>query len=266
MTTSSPLLLHHVVPHEHAFFVPTPAPRLPVVEERAPGQPRRPSEQGLKLALIAAAVIALGLALASQFGWRHLQEELTELNPALAIAAMAVLPLFGFSVAVVYIVAGAKFGLWMGGLIITGITAFHLVASHWIARSFLRRPLERVLARHRHHLPDFPTSENRSVALMAALIPGPPYFVRNYLLALTTIPLRVYFWICLPVYVVRSYVTLSLGDLSQNLTGQKLLMLVGVYLLKLSICGYLLYHLRRRLRGRPITAQTEFRESRTDGR
>lgn len=215
--------------------------------------------------MIAAAVVALGLALGSQLGWSHLQEELTQLDPVLAILAMALLPLFGFSIAVVYVVAGAKFGFWMGGLIITGITAFHLVASHWIGRSFLRRSLERVLARHRHHLPGFPASENRSVALMAALIPGPPYFARNYLLALTNIPLRVYFWICLPVYVVRSYVTLSLGDLSLNLTGEKLAVLVGVYLIKLAICGYLLHRLRRRLRGRSITAESGIKVSRTDG-
>jgi|GEM_PF-640188 len=249
VTTSSPLLLHHLVPHEHWYFTPTPAPRVPTVTRFPSQRPRRPREQWFMIALIVAALAALGVALISQFGWSHMQDQLAQLNPAIAILAMAVLPLFGFSVAVVYVVAGAKFGFWMGGLIITGITVVHLVASHAIARSFLRAPLQRLLARRKHHLPEFPPSESRSIALMASLVPGPPYFVRNYLLALTNIPLRTYFWICLPVYVVRSYVTLSLGDLSHDMSGEKLALLLAVYLVKLAICGYLLQRLRQRLKG-----------------
>ena len=201
------------------------------------------------LGLIALAVGALIFALVSEFGISGLQDKLVQLDSTVAVLAMAVLPLFGFSIAVVYVVAGAKFGFWVGGAVITGITAFHLLASHWIGRGFLSAPLQRILARHRRHLPAFPPSENRSIAVMAALVPGPPYFARNYMLALTTIPLRVYFWICLPLYVLRSYVTLSLGDLSHHPSGDKLLLLGGIYVLKLSICGYLLQRLRRRLKG-----------------
>lgn len=205
------------------------------------------------LALITVAAIALAIALATSFGLTHLQEVLARLDPVVAIAAMALLPLVGFSVAVVYIAAGAKFGFWIGGLVIVGITAVHLIVSHWIGRSFLRAPLQRMLARHQHHLPNFPPSESRSIALMVSLVPGPPYFARNYLLALTSIPLSTYFWVCLPVYVVRSYVTLSLGDLSRDLSGPKLALLIAIYIVKLGICGYLLQRLRRRLQGRHST-------------
>jgi uncharacterized membrane protein YdjX (TVP38/TMEM64 family) len=206
-------------------------------------------------ALIMLALAALGVALVSRFGWEGLQEQLELLHPAVAILAMAVLPLFGFSVALVYVVAGAKFGFWLGGAVILGITAFHLTASHWIARSFLRDPLQRMLGRHQRHLPQFPASEGRSIAAMTALVPGPPYFARNYLLALTAIPLNVYFWVCLPIYVLRSYVTLSLGDLGRDISGEKLFALVGIYVLKLAVCGYLLMRLRRKLRGAALTRQ-----------
>lgn len=245
--TSSNLPLHHLLPHEQAIASNTHA--LHVAMPLKSSDPCRPWSQWIMLSLIAASIVALGIALVTHFGWAGLQESLERLDPLLALAAMALLPLFGFSIAVVYVVAGAKFGFWMGGLAIAGITAFHLGASHWIARSFLRAPLQRLAARYQRHLPEFPKSEERSIAVMAALIPGPPYFARNYLLALTEIPLRVYFWTCLPIYVLRSYVTLALGDLSRDLTGDKLLVLVGIYVVKLAICGYLLQRLRRRLRG-----------------
>jgi uncharacterized membrane protein YdjX (TVP38/TMEM64 family) len=245
---SSALLLHHLVPREPAFSMPTRAiARGPEVARKSPRSPR---EKKLLLLLFALVLIVLGVALLSQFGLSGLQDHLAQLDPKVAIVAMAVLPLFGFSIGVVYLVAGAKFGFWTGGLVIAGITVVHLVASHWIARSFLRRPLQRFFVRHQHHLPEFPSSEQPSVALMAALVPGPPYFVRNYLLALAEIPLRVYFWICLPVYVLRSYVTLALGDLSRAMSRDKLLILIGIYLVKLAICGYLLQRLRRRLKRR----------------
>lgn len=208
------------------------------------------------LALIVVALIALGIALVTRFGVAGLQDKLIALDPFVAIAAMALLPLVGFSVAVVYVVAGAKFGVWIGGAVIIGITAVHLIGSHLIARSMLRGPLERWMHRRNRHLPAFPASENRAVAVMAALMPGLPYFARNYALALTSIPLRVYFWVCLPLYVIRSYVTLALGDLSRDGSREKLLWLVAIYVVKLSICAYLLQRLRRRLKGFHPTRDT----------
>jgi uncharacterized membrane protein YdjX (TVP38/TMEM64 family) len=85
---------------------------------------------------------------------------------------------------------------------------------------------------------------------MASLVPGIPYFARNYLLALSGVPLWTYFWICLPIYVARSYLTIFLGDLSSDPDGQKLFLIVAVYALKLGICAYLIRRLRQRYKAR----------------
>lgn len=163
---------------------------------------------------------------------------------------MATLPVTGFSVGVIYLVAGAKFGPLLGGVAVAGATACHLVLTHWISRSFLRAPLLRLLERRGHRLPEIPAGENGAVSVMAALVPGVPYFARNYLLALSGIPLRTYFWICLPIYVARSYVTIFLGDLSGDPSRQRLVVLVLVYVAKLAVCAYLLARLRKRYKGR----------------
>lgn len=212
---------------------------------------RRSRRRKLIIAIVAGALL-LGLLLtaASRFGWSELQDMLLDFDKPTTIALMAVLPLGGFSIAAVYVIAGAKFGLWQGGLVILGITAFHLLATHALTRTFLRRPMERYLERHRRHLPDLPESENASVAVIVSLVPGLPYFARNYILALSDIPLRTYFWICLPIYVIRSYVTLSLGDLSGHLEAKRVGILVAVYLVKLSICALLLNRVRHRLKKR----------------
>jgi uncharacterized membrane protein YdjX (TVP38/TMEM64 family) len=129
----------------------------------------------------------------------------------------------------------------------------------------LRGPLQRFLKRRNHSLPHAPEGEYASIAAMAALVPGLPYFSRNYLLALTDIPLRVYFWVCLPIYVVRSYMVILLGDIGMDVNRKTLAILIGVYVLKLSICGYLLWRIRRRMKQSALARQrTEaLREART---
>lgn len=203
------------------------------------------------LILFASAIVAVFTF--TEFEWATLQEKIKGLNPLLLFLLMATLPVGGFSIGFVYLIAGAKFGPWWGGAIVAAATASHLLLTHWVTRSFLRAPLQRLLARRRHRSLEVRGDDHRAVALMASLVPGPPYFLRNYLLALSTIPLRTYFWICLPVYVARSYVTIFLGDLGSNPSKRAIAILVGVYVIKLTICAYLLRLIRRHHQNRATT-------------
>jgi len=184
----------------------------------------------------------------SDFDLELLTDRIAAFDPFVVLVLMAVLPVAGFSVAVMYLVAGIKFGPVLGGVAVAAATAVHLLATHWICKSVLRGPLQRFLQRRNHSLPHVPTGENASVAAMATLVPGLPYFARNYLLALTDVPLRVYFWVCLPIYVVRSYIVILVGDLGTDLNRKTVTILVAVYVVKLSICAYLLWRIRRRFK------------------
>ncbi|MEO7414899.1 MAG: VTT domain-containing protein [Opitutaceae bacterium] len=202
--------------------------------------------------MIGAAVVALAIWAISTtgFDWARLQQSIASLNGPLVFALMATLPVAGFSIGIVYLVAGVKFGPVLGGVAVAGATAIHLLLTHWVSRSFLREPLLRLLARKKHHLPEIPPGENAAISVMAALVPGVPYFARNYLLALSGVPLRTYFWICLPIYVARSYVTIFLGDLSSDPSRRGLIVLVAVYAVKLGVCAFLIARLRRRYQAR----------------
>jgi uncharacterized membrane protein YdjX (TVP38/TMEM64 family) len=201
---------------------------------------------------LAGGLVAICLVLAAwewvDFDWPSIHRNLIALDPAACIALMALLPVAGFSVGVVYLVAGAKFGPLVGGLVVAFATSVHLLLSHAIARGFLREWLQRFFARSRHRLPAVSASDERAVSVLAALAPGLPYFARNYLLALAGVPLRVYFWICLPLYVARSYVTILLGDLSGNPSRGRLAVLGAIYLAKLGVCAWLIRRLIKRHR------------------
>ncbi|MFT3867574.1 MAG: hypothetical protein QM715_03645 [Nibricoccus sp.] len=195
------------------------------------------------LVLVAISVGSIVLLRLYPVDWRAVREWLVSFDGVTMIALMALLPIGGFSIGIVYLVAGARFGPFWAGVIIAGITAVHLLASHAISRSVLRAPLQRLFERRGHKLPVPKRDTHRSIAAIAALAPGPPYFVRNYLLGLSGIPLRVYFWICLPIYVARSYVTILLGDLTDDPNSRQISILIAVYLVKLALCALLVRHL-----------------------
>lgn len=177
---------------------------------------------------------------------KAVQQWMQKLDPALLIVLMALLPLVGFSISIVYLVAGAAFGGIAGFAVVTSVTAVHLLGSHWLGTTFLRRPVTALLKRKHIHVPTIPPGEEGALALLAVLTPGPPYFVRNYALALSGIPLRTYFWIAWPIYVFRSCLVIFLGDVGAALSPHRVTLLAGIYVLKLSICAYIVFHVRRR--------------------
>lgn len=229
------------------------------VESRASGRPRGSPHASLflggkrkKRAFWAAGLSAAALALVvmalyvfTEFNLAMLREWVDGLSLVAVLPLMAVLPVIGFPVAAVYLVAGARLGPLWGGVAVAGATAVHLVLTYLIVRSFLRGPLERFIAKRHFRLPEIPADEQVAVALVAALAPGIPYVVRNYLLALGGVRLRVLLWVCLPVYVARSYVTILLGDLSAEPSARRVVILLSVDALKVVLCGGVIWWLRR---------------------
>jgi uncharacterized membrane protein YdjX (TVP38/TMEM64 family) len=199
--------------------------------------------------ILAALLVAGGAAVAlllvfTGFDWTVVTRGIEHLDPLAILPLMALLPVGGFPIVVIYLVAGARFGPLWGGVVVAAVTACHLLLTHAIARSFLRGPILRFVERRHRQLPEIPADEHAGVALIVALVPGLPYVVRNYLLALSGVRLRVYFWICLPVYVARSYVTILVGDLGSDPSGRRLLILFGVDVVKVAVCAYVIWRLR----------------------
>ena len=195
--------------------------------------------------LLAAVIVgAVILGFTELIDWPRVREWMQHLDHRWLLVLTAVLPLFGFSISLVYLVIGAVFGGPLGVVIVGGISAVHLLGSHWIGHGYLRGPLQRWLEKRKHRWPELPKGEDVPVALMIALVPGPPYFIRNYLLAVSDIPLRIYFWVCWPVYVVRSCLALFLADFSDDFSPKRIMILGAVFVVKVAVCAYILKRLR----------------------
>lgn len=176
--------------------------------------------------------------------WDRLIEAIARLNPVLVIPMMAILPIFGFPISVVYLVAGARFGPVGGGLVVLVATTCHLIGTYLVGRSVLRGPLQRYIERKHKHLPQVPEDEQAAVTVIAALVPGLPYVIRNYLLVLAGVRLKYLLLVCMPIYVVRSYVTIMLGDLGSDPSKMGLAILLTIDVLKVVICGLVIWRLR----------------------
>ena len=176
--------------------------------------------------------------------WEQLMGRIEHLNAATVLPLMAILPIGGFPIAVVYLVAGARFGPLLGGVVVAAVTAVHMLGTYLIGRSFLRGPLQRFIEKRHKHLPEVPRDEHAAVAVIATLVPGLPYFVRNYLLVLAGVRLSIFFTVCLPIYVARSYVTILLGNLGSDPSKVGLAVLLTVDVLKVAICALVIWRLR----------------------
>ncbi len=178
-------------------------------------------------------------------GLENLNAYVEHLNPVAVLPLMAILPVFGFPIGLVYLVAGARYGLLGGGVVVAIMTTFHLLGSYYVGRSFLRGPIERFLARKNRHLPQVPEDEQVLVCVIAALVPGLPYAMRNYLLVLAGVRLKTLFWVCLPIYIARSYASILLGDFGGDPSRRALIILLLVDGLKLGVCAFVIWKLRQ---------------------
>jgi uncharacterized membrane protein YdjX (TVP38/TMEM64 family) len=213
------------------------------------------------LGLLLVALVGVAMLVITRQWWDEIAGALQRTHPLIFFTLMCVLPLGGFSITLVYVVAGARFGVPTGLALIAAATAAHLVGSHLIAGTLLRRPVERWIKRRKYRLPNIAHDEPIAFTLLGALVPGVPYAARNYLLAISGVSFRIYFLVCWPVYVVRSGVAIMLGDWADDLSPTRVALLVGIYAFKLSICAWVVRYLYRKHRPkRPLRAPALKRE------
>jgi uncharacterized membrane protein YdjX (TVP38/TMEM64 family) len=215
---------------------------------RAEPRRARTGFSGRAKLLLGALVLVLAAAALhfSGFEWREAPAMLQRVNRPLAIVLMATLPIVGFPISAVYLAAGAIFGPWVGGLVVAGATLSHVLVTHLLARTVLRQRVEQLRRKWSKKVPKVPREENVTLVAMIVIVPALPYIARNVLLALSRVSLFHLVGIGVPLFVARSYVTIFLGDLGNDPSLRALLILGGVFCLKLGISAVLFQRLKRR--------------------
>jgi uncharacterized membrane protein YdjX (TVP38/TMEM64 family) len=165
------------------------------------------------------------------------------LNGGIAFALLVVLPLVGFPVSVLHVVAGMRFGTGMGMTLVALSIVLQLLASYGLVYLFqdkFARRLKNVRQR-------IPRGAHGATCLFTMLLPGVPYFAKNYVLPLLGIPLSTYLAICVPVHILRSAVAVMFGDKSDDLTPGRIAALVVYLIVMLVTSWWLLKRLRAQM-------------------
>jgi len=157
------------------------------------------------------------------------------------ILAFLVLPLVGFPLSIFLFLAGVRFGV-VGGMLISGVGVFfHHFAAFRLAHGLFRARVRHRLRRAGHNIPSIKKEHRAWFTALFAALHGPPYAAKLYLLALTDLPFRFYFWVGAPVYIAFCIIPVGAGSAVMNFNPKWIYILVGATALLL-LAGYWLRH------------------------
>jgi uncharacterized membrane protein YdjX (TVP38/TMEM64 family) len=195
-------------------------------------------------------VIALALGgLSHAVSLKTIHAWSNDINAWLLILLILVLPLIGMPMSICGIVIGAKFGV-TNGLIVTAVAvAFHLSASWGIAKTWLHKPLEKILQKTRYKMPSMETGEYAGVCLLTALIPGPSYTLKNYFLGLSNLPFGIILGVGLPANIFAMSPGILFGSFSGTMNWQKAAFLIA-YAVLLFVAAHWVVRIIRAHHGR----------------
>lgn len=194
----------------------------------------------VRAALAAAAALAISL-LWGRLDLADLHARAKALSGIGVVAAITFLPLIGFPVSWLHLIAGVRFD-FIGGMVVVAVTS---VLHHVLGWGLVRVLPRRLFARLDPWREKLRGAGHRDATLLCCLLPGMPYTVQLYLMPVLGMPFRLMFGLSAALHTARAVVTILFGDLSENLTPARIAGLVAYYLLLFSVSAWTLHHLRR---------------------
>jgi uncharacterized membrane protein YdjX (TVP38/TMEM64 family) len=149
--------------------------------------------------IVFAAVYFTELNLEDIKGWVQFWiDEIQTWPPVLFFLMVALLPLIGFPISPLFIMAGIRFGVdWAIPFCLSAL-AVNLVLSHWISTKILHNFIQKIANRWNYDLPKV-SHKNAAKWVFIVRISGAPLAVQNYLLGLSYVPFWPYLWVSLAV-------------------------------------------------------------------
>jgi len=191
-----------------------------VVEEPHSADPEGDSSNADIKRFAVKTVVWIALIIGAFFAFRWIfpdvdQEQLKELGVqmphAVFLPAYVVLPMLGFPITPFLLASGLKYGFWWSVPIAADCMALHTFAAWQLAHGFLRRRLKRVLRQTSHSAPSIPKKHQTWFAVVYITVPGLPYSLKLYSLAMTNIPFGQFMLIAWLGHLVNSIPFIGLG-------------------------------------------------------
>jgi uncharacterized membrane protein YdjX (TVP38/TMEM64 family) len=208
----------------------------------SPNSPAHKNRIILWSTIIAAAVI-LGV-LSHIFHLSTIHQWGAAMNGWLLFLLILILPLLGIPMSLCGILIGAKFGAAYGMAVTAVAVAFHLSASWILARTWLNKPVKKLLQKTHYEMPSLQNGEYAGVCLLTALIPGPSYTLKNYFLGLANLPFSIILGVGLPANLFAMSPGVLFGSFTGSMNRSKGIFLIIYALLLLAAAHWVVQIIR----------------------
>ena len=99
-----------------------------------------------------------------------------------------------------------------------------------------------------------PKGAHGHVTVFTILLPGAPYFAKNYVLPLIGVPLPTYLLWGWPIHVVKSAVGIVFGDMSDDLSPLRITGFAIYLLISMGACAWAFRRMQAQMKGQRSTA------------
>ena len=194
-------------------------------------------------------LVVAGTLIALALGWHQIDVEAAhtyaeQLPWWAVVGTMTAVPLLGVPVAILHVVAGMRFGIPMGLLVVAVTTLIH----HLVGYSLVRLSPKAFARRLQGWRARFPRGAHRAMTVFSCLVPGMPYAVQLYLLPVLGVPLRILLTVSVPLHTLRAVISIVGGDLSDQLTPGRIALFILYYAVLTVLCMLALRRIRSALR------------------
>ncbi|WP_309387870.1 TVP38/TMEM64 family protein [Cerasicoccus frondis] len=137
---------------------------------------------------------------------------LESINGIFLLPAIAILPLCFFPVSVLLVLVGYKFGPVEGLLLAMVGVAINDAIAYWMARTFMRGPIVRMLEKRKLKVPVIKKENEIQWIALLRIAPGSPMIIQSYLLGLANVNFMRYMLLSVPIQSVHVFLIIMFGD------------------------------------------------------
>ncbi|MCZ6671568.1 MAG: VTT domain-containing protein [Verrucomicrobia bacterium] len=124
---------------------------------------------------------------------------------------VVLLPLVGFPISPLFIIAGIRFGVTLAIPFSMAALTVNLIIAYWISTKLLHRLIQRIARRWNYSIPKA-SQKNASRWVFVVRISGAPLAVQNYILGIAHVPFWPYLYVSLAVQSVFVVGTIIFGE------------------------------------------------------
>ena len=162
--------------------------------------------------------------------WGSFRDEVRTWPPWAFALFVGIAPLFGFPLSPCHVVAGGVYGFGLGSLVMICGSSLNIVLSHLIASRLLRAPMTAFVTSRGWTVPTLGEVGQFRAIFVLRTIPGPPFWMQNYLIPLAGVPFWLNVAVSCPIAAIFAAGTVSAAALALSMPELVPWILIGLAL------------------------------------